>query len=115
MQMSHVHILTTSSSLSAQSNESNPVMINAHIGTHVTQRHVSLLTYRLGPMFLFEEHLSSGTIHTIYKLGPSYFGSFQAPILQDAVSEMIDIISFQGVGIEEFHCIWRCPLFRGLE
>ena len=23
--------------------------------------------------------------------------------------------SFQGVGIEEFHCIQRCPHFRGLE
>ena len=23
--------------------------------------------------------------------------------------------SFQGVGIEEFHCIQRCPYFKGLE
>ena len=26
-----------------------------------------------------------------------------------------DVSSFQGVGIEEFHCIQRCPHFRGLE
>ena len=27
----------------------------------------------------------------------------------------IEVSSFQGVGIEEFHCIQRCPHFRGLE
>ena len=26
-----------------------------------------------------------------------------------------EVSSFQGVGIEEFHCIQRCPHFRGLE
>ena len=26
-----------------------------------------------------------------------------------------EVTSFQGVGIEEFHCIQRCPHFRGLE
>ena len=66
--------------------EADPILINAHIGTHVTHRHVSLLTYRLGPTFLFEEHLSAGVISTIVKLGPSYLGSFQAPRLQDTVS-----------------------------
>ena len=25
------------------------------------------------------------------------------------------MFSFQGVGIERFHCIQRCPHFRGLE
>ena len=25
------------------------------------------------------------------------------------------VSSFQGIGIEEFHCIQRCPYFRGLE
>ena len=25
------------------------------------------------------------------------------------------VSSFQGVGIEEFHCIQRCPHFRGFE
>ena len=27
----------------------------------------------------------------------------------------IEVSSFQGVGIEEFHCIQRCPHFRVLE
>ena len=27
----------------------------------------------------------------------------------------MDVSSFQGVGIEEFRCIQRCPHFRGLE
>ena len=26
-----------------------------------------------------------------------------------------EVSSFQGVGIERFHCIQRCPHFRGLE
>ena len=26
-----------------------------------------------------------------------------------------ELSSFLGVGIEEFHCIQRCPHFRGLE
>ena len=26
-----------------------------------------------------------------------------------------EVTSFQGVGIEEFHCIQRCPHFRVLE
>ena len=26
-----------------------------------------------------------------------------------------EVSSFQGVGIEGFHCIKRCPHFRGLE
>ena len=26
-----------------------------------------------------------------------------------------EVSSFQGVGIEEFHCIQRCPHFRVLE
>lgn len=80
--MSHM----TPSPPSAHTSETDPILINAHIGTHVSHRHVSMLTYRLGPTFLIEEHLSPGVISTIVKLGPSYLGSFQAPILQDAVS-----------------------------
>ena len=31
------------------------------------------------------------------------------------IEEFHCVQSFQGVGIEEFHCIQRCPHFRGLE
>ena len=31
------------------------------------------------------------------------------------ISLYTEVSSFQGVGIEEFHCIQRCPHFRGLE
>ena len=31
------------------------------------------------------------------------------------VSLYTEVSSFQGVGIEEFHCIQRCPYFRVLE
>ena len=69
-------------------NESSPVLINAHIGTHVTQRHTSMLTYRLGTTFLFEEHLSPDVVAAMCKLGPSYVGSFQAATVQDIVSAL---------------------------
>lgn len=50
------------------------------LGPHVL---VYYLTFdpRLGPLFMFEEHISSQTAGLIYKLGPSYFGSFQAPVI----------------------------------
>ena len=40
----------------------------------------------LGPTFLFEDPVSASVVTQMYKLGPSYFGSFQAPILDDYVS-----------------------------
>ena len=66
--------------------EATPFLINAHIGTHVTQRHVAPLVYRLGPTFLFDDPMVSNTVKNMYKLGPSYFGSFQAPIMENSVS-----------------------------
>ena len=38
---------------------------------------------RFGPIFLFEDPISVQTVSYMYKLGPSYFGSFQAPVLGD--------------------------------
>jgi hypothetical protein len=63
--------------------ETVPYLINAHIGTHVSQRHISELLVRLGPTYLFDEPVGSQTAGVIHKLGPSYFGSFQAPVLGD--------------------------------
>ena len=39
--------------------------------------------------------------------------SFQG--IRRGISLYTEVSSFQGVGIEEFHCIQRCPNFRGLE
>ena len=57
-----------------------------------------MLTYRLGPTFLFEEHLSANVIATMFRLGPSYLGSFQAPTVQDMVSSRGG--RREGVGVE---------------
>ncbi len=65
--------------------ESTPYLINAHIGTHVTQRHVAPLVYRLGPTFLFDEPMAASSVKSMYKLGPSYYGSLQAPIIDYSV------------------------------
>lgn len=40
---------------------------------------------RLGSVFLFEDPLPSNVVQHVYTLGPSYYGSFQAPVLQDRV------------------------------
>lgn len=59
--------------------DASPFLINAHIGTHVDNRHISSLIYRLGPTYLFDEPLSNLPIQRIFLLGPLYVGSFQNP------------------------------------
>ncbi len=58
-QITSLHLLnpTTFALFQPFPSEATPYLINAHIGTHVTQRHVSQLVYRLGPTFLFEEQV----------------------------------------------------------
>ena len=46
-----------------------------------------VLTDRLGSVFLFEDPLPSNVVQHVYTLGPSYYGAFQAPVLQDRVSQ----------------------------
>ena len=63
-QMTSIHLLnpTTFALFQPFPSEATPYLINAHIGTHVTQRHVSQLVYRLGPTFLFEEQVRTYSI-----------------------------------------------------
>ncbi|XP_048248442.1 WD repeat and FYVE domain-containing protein 3-like isoform X1 [Haliotis rufescens] len=55
----------------------------AYIGTPPQLRRNSRLTFRQGPCHLLEDIVSSSTIQNIYNLGPTYIGSFQAPVLED--------------------------------
>lgn len=49
--------------------------------------HTLVTTDRLGSVFLFEDPLPSNVVQHVYTLGPSYYGAFQAPVLQDRVCE----------------------------
>ena len=48
---------------------------------------------RLGPTFLFEDPVSAAVVQSIHKLGPCYFGSFQAPVLSQNVSSSPDLVT----------------------
>lgn len=55
--------------------------ISAYVGTppNPCYRRCSRLLWRLGPTHLIEEPLSGSTADEMYRLGPNYVGSFQAP------------------------------------
>ena len=55
--------------------------ISAYVGTppNPGYRRCSRLLWRLGPTHLIEEPLSGSTAEEMYRLGPNYVGSFQAP------------------------------------
>ena len=44
-----------------------------------------------------------------------YRGVFISGCWNRGVPLYTEVSSFQGVGIEEFHCVQRCPLFRVLD
>jgi len=55
--------------------------ISAYVGTppNPSYRRCSRLLWRLGPTHLIEEPLSGSTADEMFRLGPNYVGSFQAP------------------------------------
>ncbi|XP_078381850.1 WD repeat and FYVE domain-containing protein 3-like isoform X3 [Oculina patagonica] len=55
--------------------------ISAYLGTppNPNYRRCSRLLWRLGPTHLIEEPLSGSTAEEMYRLGPNYVGSYQAP------------------------------------
>lgn len=61
--------------------------ISAYVGTppNPSYRRCSRLLWRLGPAHLIEEPLSGSTANEMYRLGPNYVGSFQAPCLEGQV------------------------------
>ena len=81
LQLPYIHPLpmAVSSQFTPYPSDSSPYLINAHIGTHVDNRHITSMVYKLGPTYLFDEPLGNMPIHHIYQLGPLYLGSFQNP------------------------------------
>ena len=64
----------------------NNVTVHGVVGTLPSRRRILPLIYNLGPTFLFEEPISAVNIKHIERLGPTYIGCFQAPIIKDYVS-----------------------------
>uniref|UniRef100_A0A8C2SA26 Alfy-like armadillo-like repeat domain-containing protein n=1 Tax=Capra hircus TaxID=9925 RepID=A0A8C2SA26_CAPHI len=58
------------------------VDVYGYIGTPRVWKQKSLLTWRLGPTYFFEEAISMETLEVINKLGPRYCGNFQAVHVQ---------------------------------
>ena len=52
----------------------------AYIGSPPQLRRQSRLSWRQGPLYLLEDIVSSSVVSSIYKLGPTYVGSLQAPL-----------------------------------
>eukprot|EP00794_Sanderia_malayensis_P012330 gene12330-13603_t len=61
--------------------------ISAFFGTHASNCHISDLIWRLGPSCLLEEPLTDDAVGVIHKLGPSYKGCFQAPVVSEYYEE----------------------------
>lgn len=55
--------------------------VYGYIGTPPCWRRYSRLTWKQGPCHLVEEVFNSQNITTLFKLGPHYMGSLQAPLL----------------------------------
>ncbi|XP_014681660.1 PREDICTED: WD repeat and FYVE domain-containing protein 3-like isoform X2 [Priapulus caudatus] len=53
------------------------------IGTTPTQRRLSRLVWKQGPCHLLEEVMSNTTVQQMYKQGPNYVGSWQAPVINE--------------------------------
>ncbi|XP_021572998.1 WD repeat- and FYVE domain-containing protein 4-like [Carlito syrichta] len=71
------------------------VDVYGYIATPRVWKQKSLLTWRVGPTYLFEEAVSVETLEVINKLGPRYCGSFQAVFAQgeDLDSEAMPLVA----------------------
>ena len=67
--------------------------IAAFFGTNAMQCHISDLIWRLGPSCLLEDPLTDDAVHIMYKLGPSYSGCFQSPVVSEHY-EVFNLFSF---------------------
>ena len=71
-------------------------------------------------MFFPRAKMVTGLMHHMKWLYPIegphlYIGVLISGCWNIGVPLYTEVSSFQGVGIEEFHCIQRCPHFRVLE
>ena len=58
---------------------SGPLSVFAYIGTPPALRRQSRLLWRQGPCYLIEDVVAFPVIQALYRLGPNYIGSLQAP------------------------------------
>ncbi|XP_059755962.1 WD repeat- and FYVE domain-containing protein 4 isoform X2 [Balaenoptera ricei] len=75
------------------------VDIYGYIATPRVWKQKSLLIWRLGPAYLFEEAISMETLEVINKLGPRYCGNFQAVHAQgeDPCMEVMPLVAEEKV------------------
>jgi len=66
----------------------------AYIGTPPALRRPSRLLWRQGPCYLIEDVVAMPVVQTLYRLGPNYVGSLQAPGTQFIGLVVIIIIIF---------------------
>ena len=90
------------------------VSVNGIIGTRWSRRHILPVVYHLGPTYLFEETVSSQGIKHIARLGPTYMGCFQAPVIKDYVSVCWDgalwcalLCMYYGIHRKIFRTHWQ--------
>ncbi|XP_070185825.1 WD repeat and FYVE domain-containing protein 3-like isoform X2 [Littorina saxatilis] len=55
----------------------------AYIGSPPQLRRQSRLSWRQGPLYLLEDIVASAVVTSIYRLGPTYVGSLQAPLSEE--------------------------------
>ncbi|XP_024594813.1 WD repeat- and FYVE domain-containing protein 4 isoform X3 [Neophocaena asiaeorientalis asiaeorientalis] len=75
------------------------VDVYGYIATPQVWKQKSLLIWRLGPAYLFEEAISMETLEVINKLGPRYCGNFQAVHAQgeDPCMEVMPLVAEERV------------------
>lgn len=87
VQVTYIQPIVSTSSVGAKDAAfPHIVSVNGIIGTRWSRRHILPIVYHLGPTYLFEETVSSEGIQHIARLGPTYMGCFQAPVIKDYVS-----------------------------
>ncbi|XP_060096943.1 WD repeat- and FYVE domain-containing protein 4 [Heteronotia binoei] len=62
--------------------------VYGYVATPRVWKQRSPLTWRQGPMYLFEEAMSGETLQSIFKLGPRYCSNFQAVELRGEISNI---------------------------
>jgi len=79
MLMFQLHYISPYVNSGTASPASGPMSVFAYIGTPPSLRKLSRLLWRQGPCYLIEDVVAMPVIQTLYRLGPNYVGSLQAP------------------------------------
>ena len=108
LQLPYIHPLpmAVSTQFFPYPSETSPYFINAHIGTYVDNRYISIMVYRLGLMYLFDEPLNNLPIQRIFLLGPLYVGSFQNPTQDNMVNKILLCVQLQVHNYVHYPVFW---------